>query len=114
MAELKRASSSGDGDSSAPGDAEQDPAPETETKIERRRRTRDRARDEQRMFEKLDSPNFMADVRPLLAADAREAFDEAAAEAAFTAVFGRIIRLMPGAAWALTPEMIARFELAGL
>ena len=78
------------------------------------RRPISRAQAEQRMFEKLDSPNFMADVRPLLAADAREAFDEAAAEAAFTAVFGRIIRLMPGAAWALTPEMIARFELAGL
>src|SRR3546814_7853298 len=36
-----------------------------------------RAQAEQRMFEKLDNQNFMADVRPLLAADASEAFDDA-------------------------------------
>jgi predicted nucleotidyltransferase component of viral defense system len=68
-----------------------------------------RAQAEQRMFEKLDSANFMADVRPLLAADARDAFDEAAAKAAFTSVFDRIVSLMPGAAWARTPEMRERF-----
>ena len=73
-----------------------------------------RAQAEQRMFEKLDTSSFMADVRPLLSADAREAFDDAAARAAFTAVFGRIIRLMPGDAWARTPEMIERFDLTGL
>ena len=73
-----------------------------------------RAQAEQRMFEKLDSPKFMADVRPLLAADARDAFDDAAARAAFTDVFDRIIRLMPGNAWALTPEMIGRFDLTAL
>jgi predicted nucleotidyltransferase component of viral defense system len=73
-----------------------------------------RAQAEQRMFEKLDDPNFMADVRPLLSAEAREAFDDAAAEAAFSSVFDQIIRLFPGAAWARTPEMIERFHLKSL
>jgi predicted nucleotidyltransferase component of viral defense system len=73
-----------------------------------------RAQAEQRMFEKLDSVNFMADVRPLLAADAREAFSDSAAAAAFTDVFDRIIRRMPGAEWARTPGMIERFKLTGL
>lgn len=73
-----------------------------------------RAQAEQRMFEKLDTASFMADVRPLLTADAGEAFDDAAARAAFTLVFDKIIRLMPGDAWARTPEMIERFDLTGL
>lgn len=70
-----------------------------------------RAQAEQRMFEKLDDRNFMADVRPLLAADERDAFDEAAALTSFIAVFDRIIRLIPGAAWAHTNEMRERFGL---
>jgi hypothetical protein len=70
-----------------------------------------RAQAEQRMFEKLDDRNFMADVRPLLAADERDAFDEAAAQASFIAVFDRFIRLIPGAAWARTNEMRKRFGL---
>jgi predicted nucleotidyltransferase component of viral defense system len=70
-----------------------------------------RAQAEQRMFEKLDDRNFMADVRPLLAADERDAFNEAAARASFIAVFDRIIRLIPGAAWARTDEMRDRFSL---
>ncbi|AGY58010.1 nucleotidyl transferase AbiEii/AbiGii toxin family protein [Gloeobacter kilaueensis] len=70
-----------------------------------------RAQAEQRMFEKLDERNFMADVRPLLAADERETFDEAAARASFIAVFDQIIRLLPGAAWARTDEMRKRFGL---
>jgi predicted nucleotidyltransferase component of viral defense system len=68
-----------------------------------------RAQAEQRMFEKLDNPNFMADVRPLLAADASEAFDDVAAKAAFAEVLDRIIGLMPGAAWARAAEMRDRF-----
>ena len=70
-----------------------------------------RAQAEQRMFVKLDSPNFMADVRPLLSADAREAFDDVAARAAFIRVFDGVIGLMPGDPWALTPEMRKRFGL---
>lgn len=68
-----------------------------------------RAQAEQRMFEKLDSRNFMADVRPLLATDAAAVFDAAAAKAAFTEVFDRIIPLMPGAAWVRSAEMRDRF-----
>jgi predicted nucleotidyltransferase component of viral defense system len=68
-----------------------------------------RAQAEQRMFEKLDDRNFMADVRPLLAADERDTFDAAAARASFVTVFDRIICLMPGTAWARTEEMRERF-----
>jgi predicted nucleotidyltransferase component of viral defense system len=70
-----------------------------------------RAQAEQRMFEKLDGRDFMADVRPLLAADERDTFDEAAARGAFVTVFDRIIRIIPGAAWARTDEMRGRFRL---
>lgn len=70
-----------------------------------------RAQAEQRMFEKLDDRNFMADVRPLLAADERDTFDAEAARASFIAVFQRVIRLIPGAAWARTNEMRKRFGL---
>lgn len=68
-----------------------------------------RAQAEQRMFEKLDDRNFMVDVRPLLAADERDTFDEAAARASFVTVFDRIICLIPGTAWARTEEMRERF-----
>jgi predicted nucleotidyltransferase component of viral defense system len=68
-----------------------------------------RAQAEQRMFEKLDDRNFLADVRPLLAADERDSFDDAAARASFIAVFDRIVRLIPGTAWARTDEMRERF-----
>lgn len=70
-----------------------------------------RAQAEQRMFEKLDDRNFMADVRPLLAANARDIFDETAVRTAFINVFDRIIRLIPGVAWARTDEMRKRFGL---
>jgi predicted nucleotidyltransferase component of viral defense system len=70
-----------------------------------------RTQAEQRMFAKLDDRNFMADVRPLLAADEREAFDAAAARTSFITVFDRIICLIPGAAWVRTDEMRERFGL---
>lgn len=70
-----------------------------------------RAQAEQRMFEKLDNRNFMADVLPLLAVNERVIFDEAAGRAAFIEVFDRIIRLIPGVAWARTGEMWKRFGL---
>lgn len=73
-----------------------------------------RAEAEQRMFEKLERPDFLADVRPLLTADEAERFDDTAATAAFSAVFGELIRLLPGDAWANTPDMLERFKLAGL
>lgn len=70
-----------------------------------------RAQAEQRMFDKLDDRNFMADVRPLLAADERATFNDAAARASFITVFDRIICLIPGTAWARTDEMRGRFRV---
>jgi hypothetical protein len=69
---------------------------------------------ERRMFSKLNNPNFMADVRPLLSADEAENFDEQAAKTAFVEVFDKIIRLMPGKAWQQTEEMTEKFGLIGL
>jgi hypothetical protein len=69
---------------------------------------------ERRMFLKLNNPNFMADVRPLLSADEAEKFDDNASKTAFVEVFDRIIRLMPGKAWEQTDEMTEKFGLIGL
>jgi predicted nucleotidyltransferase component of viral defense system len=73
-----------------------------------------RAQGEQRMFEKLERPNFLADVRPLLTADEAERFDDKAGSAAFVAVFQRLIQLLPGDPWANTRAMVERFGLTGL
>lgn len=73
-----------------------------------------RAEAEQRMFAKLERPDFLADVRPLLTADEAERFDDAAATAAFTAVFDRIIRQIPGKSWANTLDKIKEFSLDDL
>jgi hypothetical protein len=66
------------------------------------------------MFDKLEKPNFLADVRPLLTADEAERFDDKAAMAAFVAVFSRIVRQIPGEPWARTPEKIEKFGLTEL
>jgi predicted nucleotidyltransferase component of viral defense system len=73
-----------------------------------------RAQAEQRMFGKLANTGFMADVRPLLAAEEAERFDEAAATAAFREVFSAFIKRFPGAAWAHTAEMAERFGVPEL
>jgi predicted nucleotidyltransferase component of viral defense system len=73
-----------------------------------------RAQAEQRMFAKLANADFMADVRPLLAADEAEEFDDEAARAAFRAVFSAFIMRFPGNPWALTGEMAERFSMPEL
>jgi predicted nucleotidyltransferase component of viral defense system len=73
-----------------------------------------RAEAEQRMFQKLERLDFLADVRPLLTAAEAERLDDKAATAAFTAVFARLIRLIPGDAWANTPAMLKQFGLTGV
>ena len=73
-----------------------------------------RAEAEQRMFEKLEEPTFLADVRPLLSADEAEKFDDDTARAAFEIVFRDFIRRIPGAAWAQTPEIAARLGVPDL
>jgi hypothetical protein len=73
-----------------------------------------RAEAEQRMFTKLERPNFLADVRPLLTADEAGRFDDKAATAAFVQVFVRIIRQIPGESWAKTSDNIEKFGLTEL
>jgi Nucleotidyl transferase AbiEii toxin, Type IV TA system len=54
------------------------------------------------------SPDFLADVRPLLAASEADNFDEGAARA-FATVFLTFIRLIAGRPRARTPEMAEQF-----
>jgi predicted nucleotidyltransferase component of viral defense system len=68
-----------------------------------------RAQAQERMFAKLANPRFLLDMRPLLPAEQAQALDDAAAAAAFGAVYSRFIDRLPGDPWARTPEMKARF-----
>ena len=63
---------------------------------------------EKRMFEKLARGGFLADVLPLLTAEERARFDEAAGKRAFSRVFSGFITRIPGKAWATTPELLAK------
>ncbi|WP_246740628.1 nucleotidyl transferase AbiEii/AbiGii toxin family protein [Bradyrhizobium sp. LCT2] len=69
-----------------------------------------RAEAEERMWAKLEDPSFLADVRPLLAADDAEDFDAEAERAAFVTVFSEFVKRIPGHAWAETPAMAKKFE----
>jgi predicted nucleotidyltransferase component of viral defense system len=73
-----------------------------------------RAEAEQRMWEKLDNPSFLADVRPFLAADEAEKFDQKAERAAFATVFTKFIKQLPGHAWAETPAIATEFDMPDL
>jgi predicted nucleotidyltransferase component of viral defense system len=63
---------------------------------------------EKRMFEKLERRGFLADVRPLLAAEEQARFDEAAGKRAFNKVFNNLISRIPGKVWAKTSELLAQ------
>jgi hypothetical protein len=63
-----------------------------------------RAQAEERMFNKLKSKPFMADVRPLLSSDEAEKFDQDAARASFKAVFVEFIKKFRGEPWAKTGQ----------
>lgn len=76
----------------------------TDTKI-----TRSEA--EERMFDKLANSKFLADVRPLLAAEQAEGFDHAASRTAFVKVFTRFIQLIPGKPWNKTEDMASHYAL---
>lgn len=65
-----------------------------------------RAQAEQRMFAKLDKPGFLADVRPLLAAEQASKYNDDAGRRAFLRVFDAFIRKLPGDPWAKTTEML--------
>jgi predicted nucleotidyltransferase component of viral defense system len=73
-----------------------------------------RAEAEERMFAKLENADFLADVRPLLAADEAEKLDDDAAIAAFVAVFSNFIQRLPGKSWARTKELVEEFGLSDL
>jgi predicted nucleotidyltransferase component of viral defense system len=67
---------------------------------------------EKRMFEKLDRRNFLTDVHPLLIAEERAQFDEAAGKRAFLRVFNGFITKIPGKEWATTPALLKKHGLA--
>ena len=71
-----------------------------------------RAQAEQRMFAKLATPGFLADLRSLLAAPQAERLTDKAVNEAFACVFTGLITQLSGNAWARTGEMIERFGLA--
>jgi len=73
-----------------------------------------RAEAEERMWEKLDDPSFLADVHPLLSADEADEFDSKAERAAFVTVFTEFIKRIPGHAWAETPAMAKKFGIPEL
>jgi predicted nucleotidyltransferase component of viral defense system len=73
-----------------------------------------RAEAEERMWAKLEDPSFLADLRPLLAADDAEDFDAEAERAAFVTVFTEFVKRIPGHAWAETPAMAKKFEMPEL
>lgn len=71
-----------------------------------------RAEAEQRMFAKLNNPNFLTDLRPLLAAAEAERLTDAATKAAFEKVLHGFVEQLPGDAWVRTAEMKERFAIA--
>jgi hypothetical protein len=70
-----------------------------------------RAQAEERMFAKLATPRFMADIRPLLSPDQAELVTEDAIQRAFVAVFTTLIGIMPDESWAKTLDMKKRFGI---
>jgi predicted nucleotidyltransferase component of viral defense system len=64
---------------------------------------------EKRMFDKLERPGFLADVRPLLTSGERAGFDDAAGKRAFQRVFEGFISKIPGRAWATTPALLEKY-----
>ena len=62
------------------------------------------------MFDKLERRGFRRCL-PLLAAEEREQFDEAAGKRAFHRVFEGFIAKVPGKAWATTPELLEKHGL---
>ena len=71
-----------------------------------------RAVAEQRMFAKLNSPGFLTDLRPLLAADQAETLTETSVKQAFTKIFSTLIALIPGERWAQTDDMARHFDIS--
>lgn len=71
-----------------------------------------RAEAERRMFAKLDNPRFMADIKPLLAANFAMQLTDQVILGHFAEVLHRLIALIPGEPWAATKDRLARHGLA--
>lgn len=63
---------------------------------------------------KLQRPDFLADVKPLLTAEEAARFTDETGRQAFSAVFRNIIQVIPGEPWANTADKIEQHELADL
>ena len=70
-----------------------------------------RAQAEERMFAKLAHRRLWQDVRPLLPAARAEAMTEGARAELFRRVFTDLVERVPGAPWARTTAMKARFGI---
>ncbi len=79
--------------------------------LERQEQTVSRAQAEERMFAILGNPGLLADIRPLLEPGEARRLTEEWVHGAFTEVFTKLIRRLPGEPWARTDEMSERFGL---
>jgi len=70
-----------------------------------------RAQAEQRMFAKLAAPRFIADIQPLLSPAQAAKLTNETIKHAFSVVFTRLIKAMPGEPWAKTPEKKKKFGI---
>ncbi len=70
-----------------------------------------RAQAQERMFAKLAQGRLRQDVRPLLPAAWAEAMTESAQAESFQRVFVNLVERLPGANWARTTAMKARFGI---
>jgi predicted nucleotidyltransferase component of viral defense system len=81
------------------------------TYLGRSKLTISRAEAERRMFAKLDNPRFMADIRPLLAANFSSQFTDQVILGHFAEVLRRLIALLQGEPWAKTDEQLERHKI---
>jgi hypothetical protein len=63
---------------------------------------------------KFERRGFLAGVHPLLTAEERGRFDDAAGKHAFQRVFDRFIGRIPGKMWATTPDRLKKHGLADI
>jgi hypothetical protein len=80
--------------------------------LKKTKQTIGRAEAEKRMFAKLATPRFVADIKPLVSAEAADQLTEAFIRRSFVAVFHDLVALLPGAAWDKTPEKLEKLGLS--
>lgn len=80
--------------------------------MERGKRSVSRAEAEERMFAKLNNPDFLEDMRPLLPAERRADFTDDKVRESFSAVFAYFVMRLPGEPWKKTEEMAERHGVA--